>query len=120
MHETYDSEPLMRGEFLYYLYSFAVLGTGFRMFMARFFGHDCEHPGSVTDFMSPLSEKICVTSNGMTLQHGGALFSGKSFGWLTMFSGVKILWLYYDGLGTDPFVLLIVLHLDRITGQYAG
>ena len=77
MHETYDSEPLMRGEFLYYLYSFAILGTGFRMFTGRFFGTDCEHPGHVSDFMSPLSENICVTSTGRTLQHGGALFSGE-------------------------------------------
>ena len=77
MHETHDSEPLMRGEFLYYLYSFAILGTSFRMFMARFFGQDCEMPGSVSDFMSPLTETICVTSSGTTMQHGGALFLGE-------------------------------------------
>lgn len=78
MHETYDSEPLMRGEFLYYLYSFAILGTSVRLFIGRFFGRDCEDPGAVTDFMSPLTENICVTATGMTLQHGGALFSGES------------------------------------------
>lgn len=74
MHETHDSEPLMRGEFLYYLYSFAMLGTAIRIFLARFFGGDCEHPGETTDFMSPLSNHICVTSSGQTIQHGGALF----------------------------------------------
>ena len=89
MHETYDSEPLMRGEFLYYLYSFAILGTSCRIFMSRFFGRDCEDPGAVSDFMSPLTENICVTSNGLTMQHGGALFSGESIGlWLCLMSHV--------------------------------
>ena len=76
MHETYDSEPLMRGEFLYYFYSFAILGTTVRMFLARFFGADCEF-GNVTDFMSPLTQNICVTASGKTLQRGGALFLGE-------------------------------------------
>jgi len=74
MHETHDSEPLRKGEFLYYLYSFAVLGTTLRMFFSRFFGEDCENPGYINDFLSPLSEKICVTASGLTMQHGGAMF----------------------------------------------
>jgi fluoride ion exporter CrcB/FEX len=74
VHETHDSAVLRQAEFLYYLYSFAILGTTLRLFLGRLFGSDCESPGEIEDFMSPLSEKICVTSGGTTLQHGGALF----------------------------------------------
>jgi CrcB protein len=74
MHETHDDDCLNRAEFLYYLYSFAIVGTSLRVFMARLFGQDCDHPGVVSDFLSPLSEKICVTATGETIQRGGALF----------------------------------------------
>ncbi|CAB9520442.1 expressed unknown protein [Seminavis robusta] len=74
MHDTHDEEPLRRGEFLYYLYSFAILGTVIRVYMGRLFGGDCEHPGVYTDWLSPLSQKICVTNSGETTQTGGALF----------------------------------------------
>ena len=74
MHETYDCEVLMNGGFLYHLYSLAILGTSIRIFMGRLFGQDCENPGAISDFLSPLSERICVTATGETAQQGGALF----------------------------------------------
>jgi fluoride ion exporter CrcB/FEX len=74
IHETHDEEPLRRVEFLYYLYSFAILGTSIRVFLGRLFGQDCANPGAVNDFLSPLAETICVTTTGSTEQTGGALF----------------------------------------------
>lgn len=73
--ESHDAAPLKQAEFLYYLYSFAILGTSIRVFLGRLFGSDCENQGQMEDFLTPLSEQICVTSGGTTLQHGGALFT---------------------------------------------
>lgn len=74
-HDPPPPVPLRRGEFLCYLYSFAILGTTLRLFVGRLFGSDCEFPGIVEDFLTPLSQSICVTSSGKTLQHGGGLFT---------------------------------------------
>ena len=59
--------------FLMYLSVFSIFGSILRVFLARFFGEDCESH-SVTDFLTPLSRQICVTASGRTLQTGGALF----------------------------------------------
>jgi|GEM_PF-6560866 len=60
-------------EYVFYLSAYAVLGAVLRVYVARFFGQDCDDP-SVNDFLTPLSRQICVTASGKTLQHGGALF----------------------------------------------
>jgi hypothetical protein len=60
-------------ESIFYVSTSAVLGSVIRTYMARLFGYDCEI-GSVNDFMTPLSSKICVTNGGRTFQTGGALF----------------------------------------------
>jgi fluoride ion exporter CrcB/FEX len=61
-----------------YISCFALLGTVLRIYMGRLFGHDCEYkdsPYAVDDFLTPLSEKICITSSGQTASTGGALFT---------------------------------------------
>ena len=59
--------------FFMYLSAFSMLGSIFRVFLARFFGEDCERR-AVDDFLSPIFTKVCVTASGRTLQTGGALF----------------------------------------------
>jgi hypothetical protein len=71
-----------------YITTFAILGTICRIYIGRFFGFDCilkeqqqqeqNENGtnidiSYTDFLSPLSSQICLTSDGKT-QRGGAIF----------------------------------------------
>ena len=60
-------------ESVFYVSISAVLGSVFRVFMARLFGFDCENE-RIKDFLTPLSSKICVTNGGRSLQTGGALF----------------------------------------------
>ena len=59
--------------YLLYLSTFAVLGSITRVYVARFFGEDCEDH-NIEDFLTPLSSQICVTAGGASLQTGGALF----------------------------------------------
>jgi hypothetical protein len=61
---------------VFYISTFAILGSVLRVYMGRFFGLDCEqqeHDLVVNDFLTPLSSQICVTSDGK-LQRGGAVF----------------------------------------------
>lgn len=59
-----------------YISVFAAFGSILRVYMGRFFGLDCEQSShSAQDFMTPLSERICVTTSGKTMQTGGALFT---------------------------------------------
>jgi hypothetical protein len=61
---------------IFYVSTFAILGTALRVYMGRLFGTDCIRAagdGAVQDFFTPLSSKICVTSDGRT-QRGGAMF----------------------------------------------
>ena len=51
---------------------FAVFGSTLRITLGRIFGHDCEFPQAVNDFISHLS--TCVTASGTTRQRGGTLF----------------------------------------------
>jgi hypothetical protein len=41
--------------------------------MARIFGYDCENK-DVDDFLTSFTSNICVTTNGQSIQTGGALF----------------------------------------------
>jgi hypothetical protein len=62
---------------IFYISTFAILGTVLRLYLGRFFGLDCirkeQDIDSANDFLTPLSSLICVTSDGKT-QRGGALF----------------------------------------------
>lgn len=61
---------------LFYISSFAILGTVLRVYMGRFFGLDCEQNESgqaVDDFLTPVSILVCVTSDGK-MQRGGSVF----------------------------------------------
>lgn len=60
-------------ESIFYVSISAILGSVFRVYMARIFGLDCEYK-HVNDFFIPLTSKICVTSDGRSAQTGGALF----------------------------------------------
>jgi fluoride exporter len=59
--------------YVMYLSVFSIFGSILRVYLARFFGGDCEDH-SITDFWTPLSRHVCVTANGRTMQTGGALF----------------------------------------------
>uniref|UniRef100_A0A7S4AXQ2 Fluoride ion transporter CrcB n=1 Tax=Pseudo-nitzschia australis TaxID=44445 RepID=A0A7S4AXQ2_9STRA len=61
-------------ESVFYVSISAILGSVFRVYMARIFGFDCEY-GDLNDFLLPLASNICVTSGGRTEQTGGALFT---------------------------------------------
>ena len=60
-------------ESLFYVSISAILGSVFRVYMARIFGLDCQYKAS-DDFLIPLTSNICVTNDGRTVQTGGALF----------------------------------------------
>jgi CrcB protein len=60
-------------EALFYVSVSAIVGSSVRIYMARFFGKDCE-VNVDTDFFTSLSANICVTNGGRTYQTGGALF----------------------------------------------
>ena len=60
-------------EYIFHISASAIVGGSFRAFLSRFFGGDCED-GDVNDFLTPLSNRICVTAGGRTMQTGGALF----------------------------------------------
>ena len=64
------SERLSR---IAYISVFGAIGTILRIFMGRLFGSDCADD-RVDDFLTPLSSRLCVTTNGKTEQTGGALF----------------------------------------------
>ncbi|KAL3809728.1 hypothetical protein ACHAXA_011323 [Cyclostephanos tholiformis] len=62
-----------------YLSLFSILGYTLRVYVGRFFGGDCESNATgldsiIHDFLWPISSRVCVTSNGRSMQHGGALF----------------------------------------------
>lgn len=61
-------------ESLFYVSISAILGSVFRVYMARIFGLDCQAK-QAKDFLAPFSTGICVTANGRTEQTGGALFT---------------------------------------------
>ena len=61
-------------ESVFYVSISAILGSVFRVYMARIFGFDCEY-GHLNDFLLPVASDICVTSGGRTEQTGGALFT---------------------------------------------
>eukprot|EP00536_Pseudo-nitzschia_multiseries_P013904 jgi/Psemu1/213173/e_gw1.629.42.1 len=61
-------------ESIFYVSISAILGSVFRVYMARIFGMDCEY-GKVDDFLYPVASNICVTNGGRTEQTGGALFT---------------------------------------------
>jgi len=65
------SERLSR---VIYIAVFGAFGAILRVFMGRLFGLDC-NDDSVDDFLTPLSSRLCVTTNGKTEQTGGALFT---------------------------------------------
>jgi CrcB-like protein, Camphor Resistance (CrcB) len=61
---------------LFYISTFAILGTVLRLYVGRLFGLDClqKERGDVeSDFLSPLFSLVCITSDGRT-ERGGALF----------------------------------------------
>lgn len=65
---------------VFYISTFAILGTVSRWYIGRLFGLDCcirdellEVDDSHIDFLTPVSQRICITSNGKT-QRGGAIF----------------------------------------------
>lgn len=62
-----------------YIALFSVFGAVLRIYIARFFGLDCEFSSAgddyVDDFLTPFASKICVTASGQTEQTGGALFT---------------------------------------------
>ena len=62
---------------VFYVSTFAVFGTVARSYIGRIFGLDCIRNElddfTYTDFLTPLSEHICITSDGKT-QRGGAIF----------------------------------------------
>ena len=53
---------------------FSIYGITIRSFMGRFFGGDCANATPINDWLTPLSQHICVTTTGTTEQYGGALF----------------------------------------------
>jgi fluoride ion exporter CrcB/FEX len=62
-----------------YLSLFAVMGFTIRVYLGRFFGGDCTSYESgnstiIDDFLWPVSHKVCITTDGKTVQYGGALF----------------------------------------------
>lgn len=63
---------------VYYIGSFAILGSSLRAFLGRMFGSDCtnvtfdNHP--VGDVSESFTSKICITSDGR-LKMGGSLFT---------------------------------------------
>ena len=70
-------------ESVFYISISAILGSIVRVYMARWFGLDCElntndgissMGGAVQDFFTSWSRTICVTTTGQSLQTGGALF----------------------------------------------
>ncbi|GKY95381.1 hypothetical protein MPSEU_000499700 [Mayamaea pseudoterrestris] len=71
-------EQLNYWEHIAYISCFALFGTVVRIYTARFFGLDCEYKNTamaVNDFLSPLTEHICITASGKTASTGGALFT---------------------------------------------
>jgi CrcB protein len=65
-------------EIIAYISCFALFGTVVRVFLGRLLGFDCEDknsPSPIKDFMSPLSNHICITASGKTVATGGALFT---------------------------------------------
>lgn len=62
---------------VFYIATFAMIGTVSRIYIARFFGSDCirqeQGEGSDNDFLTPISSQICITSDGKA-QRGGAIF----------------------------------------------
>ena len=60
-------------ESIFYVSISAILGSVFRVYMARIFGSDCQY-NNFNDFLTPLSSNICVTNDGQSEQTGGALF----------------------------------------------
>lgn len=60
-------------ESIFYISISAILGSVFRVYMARIFGFDCEYK-YFNDFFIPLTSNICVTNDGRSEQTGGALF----------------------------------------------
>jgi hypothetical protein len=61
---------------VYYISTFAILGTVLRIYMGRFFGLDCELNASgqaIDDIFTPVSSLVCVTSDGK-YQRGGSVF----------------------------------------------
>jgi hypothetical protein len=68
-------------EFLHqalYISGFAIVGTIFRVYVARIFGQDCElrrynESALPQDFLSPFSSLLCITNSGK-YANGGALF----------------------------------------------
>ena len=61
-------------ESVFYVSISAILGSVFRVYMARIFGSDCQY-STATDFLVPFSSNICVTNDGRSEQTGGALFT---------------------------------------------
>jgi CrcB protein len=62
-----------------YLSLFSVIGFTIRIYLGRFFGGDCTSYESgnstiIDDFLWPVSHKVCITTDGKTVQYGGALF----------------------------------------------
>ena len=62
-------------ESIFYVSISAILGSVFRVYMARIFGLDCQY-NHFNDFLIPLTSNICVTNDGQSEQTGGALFIG--------------------------------------------
>jgi hypothetical protein len=60
-------------ESIFYISISAILGSIFRVYMARIFGLDCQY-NHFNDFLIPLTSNICVTNDGQSEQTGGALF----------------------------------------------
>ena len=60
-------------ESIFYVSISAILGSVFRVYMARIFGDDCENK-DVEDFLTSFTSTICVTNGGQSIQTGGALF----------------------------------------------
>jgi hypothetical protein len=62
---------------IFYIATFAIIGTVSRLYIGRFFGLDCirheQNDDAHTDFLFPLTSHICITSDGKT-QRGGAIF----------------------------------------------
>ena len=62
---------------LLHLSLLSTVGVTLRSFLGRLFGGDCETAaagGTIDDWLWPVSHRVCVTANGRTAQHGGALF----------------------------------------------
>ncbi|CAJ1969072.1 unnamed protein product [Cylindrotheca closterium] len=85
-----------------YLSAAAIVGATLRVYLGRLLGGDCEDfMEAPQDFLTPLSKHICVTSNGRSLQTGGALFRDLPANLLGSFvmglvsssSGIRIPWL---------------------------